>query len=114
MEPVLMQSATGVYKNLDKAALQYGPLVYCAEGIDNGNDIHNLYFDTRSPNWKMEVCGKCGCPKFVGHGFRRIDPTGDLYYPLAESFVETELTMIPYHVFANREETNMLVFLSYR
>ncbi|MBQ4605094.1 MAG: glycoside hydrolase family 127 protein [Clostridia bacterium] len=114
MEPVLMQSATGVYKNLDKAALQYGPLVYCAEGIDNGNDIHNLYFDTRSPDWKMEVCGKCGCPKFVGHGFRRIDPSADLYYPLAESFVETELTMIPYHVFANREETNMLVFLSYR
>lgn len=114
MEPTLMQSATGVYKNLDKAALQYGPLIYCAEGIDNGGDVHSLYFDTRSPNWKMEVCETCGCPRFTGHGFRRIDPADGLYYPLAESFAETEITMIPYHVFANREETNMLVFLGYR
>ena len=114
MVPTLMQTATGVYKNLDKAALQYGPLVYCAEAIDNGGDVHSLYFDTRAANWKMEVCETCGCPRFVGHGFRRIDPTGDLYYPLSDSFVETEITMIPYHVFANREETNMLVFLGYR
>ncbi len=114
MEPTLMQSCTGVYKNLDKAALKYGPLVYCVEGLDNGGDVHSLYFDTRTPAWKMEVCETCGCPKFTAHGFRRIDPTGNLYYPLADSFQETQLTLIPYHVFANREETNMLVFLGYR
>ncbi len=112
MEPVLMQSNTGVYKNLDRVALQYGPLVYCAEGIDNGGDVHSLYFDTRNPGWKMEV--RDGYPVFTVHGFRRIDPAGELYYPLAESFRETEIKLIPYHTFANREETNMLVFLGYR
>lgn len=114
MEPVLMQSATGVYKNLDKAALQYGPIVYCAEGVDNDGDVHSLYFDTHGANWQMDVCDTCGCPTFHGHAFRRIDPTDALYYPLSDSFVETKIHMIPYHAFANREETNMLVFLSYR
>ncbi len=114
MEPTLLQSCTGVYKNLDKAALTYGPLVYCVEAVDNGGDVHSLYFDTRTPGWHMEVCETCGCPTFTAHGFRRIDPTGSLYYPLSESFAETKLKLIPYHIFANREETNMLVFLGYR
>lgn len=114
MEPTLMQSATGVYKNLDKAALQYGPIVYCAEGVDNGGDVHSLYFDTKNANWEIELCDDCHCPKFHGHAFRRIDPTNALYYPLSDNFVESEINLIPYHAFANREETGMLVFLSYR
>jgi DUF1680 family protein len=88
--------------------------MYCAEGLDNGGDVHTLYFDTRNPNWQTESCEKCGCPKFTCHGFRRIDPTDALYYPLSDSFTETEIRLIPYHVFANRGETSMLVYLGYR
>lgn len=114
MEPTLMQSAVGVYGNQDKAALQYGPLIYCVEGVDHQNDIHSLYFDTRTANWKKEFSSLYGCPIFRGHGFRRMNPSNSLYYPLSENFTETELTMIPYYAFANREETDMLVFLGYR
>lgn len=114
MEPTLMQSAVGVFTNQGKAALQYGPLIYCVEGLDHEDDVHTLCFDTRSANWQKEFSGLYGCPIFHGHGFRRMNPTGSLYYPLSENYAETELTLIPYHAFANREETDMLVFLGYR
>ena len=132
MVPTLMQSAVGVYKNLDKAVLQYGPLVYCAEGIDHDGDVHSLYFnvDPAKADWQMEVCETCGCPVFTGNGRRRINhpnraahpafadyprqiPNNALYYPLDPVFEPVRLRMIPYHVFANREETNMIVYLGY-
>ena len=132
MVPTLMQSAVGVYKNLDKAVLQYGPLVYCAEGLDHDGDVHSLYFNVNpaKADWQMEVCETCGCPTFTGNGWRRIDhpdhtahpafagyprpiPNNALYYPLDPAFVPARLRMIPYHVFANREETNMIVYLGY-
>jgi len=127
MLPTLMQSAVGVYKNLDKAALQYGPLVYCAEGIDHDGDVHTLYFETDShkADWQMEVCDTCGLPVFTGNGARRINHAvheeyprpilpNALHYPLATVFEPARLRMIPYHMFANREETNMVVYLGYR
>ncbi|MBR4961613.1 MAG: glycoside hydrolase family 127 protein [Clostridia bacterium] len=132
MLPTLMQSAVGVYKNLDKAALQYGPLIYCAEGIDHDGDVHSLYFNTdpKAADWQMEVCETCGLPVFTGNGARRIDhpnlsahpafsgyprpiPQNALYYPLDLTYQPARLRMIPYHTFANREETNMIVYLGY-
>ena len=132
MVPTLMQAAVGVYKNLDKAVLQYGPLVYCAEGIDHDGDVHSLYFNTDATeaHWQMEVCECCGLPVFTGNGARRINhpnlsahpafagyprpiPQNALYYPLDLTYQPVRLRMIPYHMFANREETNMIVYLGY-
>jgi len=129
MKPTLMQSAVGVYKNLDKAVLQYGPLVYCAEGVDHGGDVHSLYFntDTEKADWQTEIWEDCGLPVFAGNGARRIDKIDNpslaayprpiscnaLYYPLDPVYKPVRLRMIPYHAFANREETNMLVYLGY-
>ena len=132
MVPTLMQSAVNVYKNLDKAVLQYGPLIYCAEGLDHDGDVHSLYFNTdiSRADWQMEVCGTCGLPVFTGNGARRITnpnltghpafrnyprpiPQNALYYPLDSCWQSVRLRMIPYHMFANREETSMIVYLGY-
>ena len=114
MEPVLMQASAKVYGDLDTAAIQYGPLIYCAEAIDNGGDVHSLYVNACDPGWKMETCGRCGCPHIAARGFRRVDPSDALYHPYKDLFKETEVHLIPYHAFANREESNMLVFLRCR
>jgi hypothetical protein len=114
IEPVLMQSSTKVYTNLDTAAVQYGPLIYCAEAMDNSGDVHSLYIDARDPDWKTELCPKCGCPHLSVRGFRRLDSAEGLYHPVQDLFEETRISLIPYHAFANREESNMLVFLRYR
>ena len=39
MEVKRVYTSTRVAANSGKAALQRGPLVYCAEGVDNDNDI---------------------------------------------------------------------------
>ena len=64
----------------------------------------------------MEVCDTCGCPVFTGNGRRRLDPelpNNALYYPLNPVYEPVRLRMIPYHTFANRDETNMIVYLGY-
>ena len=114
MKPVLMQSSIKVYGNLDTVAVQFGPIVYCAEAIDNCGDVHSLYINSLNPNWKAEKCDRCGCLHFTVEGYRRKDTENKLYYPLDESFEKTEIKLIPYYEFANREESDMLVFLRYR
>ena len=114
MEPVLMQSSVNVYTNLDTAAVQVGPLIYCAEALDQNGDVHSLYIDARNPGWKAEPCPTCGCLLYTVHGYRRTDRSEELYYPLEETFDETNITLIPYHAFANRGDSNMLVFLRYK
>jgi DUF1680 family protein len=48
-------------------------------------------------------------------GWRRVDTESDvLYAPLLERYQPVTLRMIPYHLFANREKCDMLVYLSYR
>ena len=114
MEPTFMQTAVEVYGNLDTAAVQYGPLIYCAEAADNGGDVHSLYLNGCEPDWKTRICPVCGCPHLSLRGFRRRNASPALYHPYRDLFEETGITLIPYHAFANREESNMLVFLRYK
>ncbi len=110
MKPELMVSSVKVTRNLDRAALRRGPMIYCAEAVDNGGAVHDLYVDAAS----------IGAAIFDGErvivpGSRRVDPVADqLYVPLCASFVPTAVTFVPYHTFANRGECDMLVFLPYR
>lgn len=116
MIPTLVQSNINVYKNIGKAAMRRGPIVYCAEGVDNGGDVHTLYFDTSAVSRAaVSYDDTFGVPVLTAKGYRRNNPEeGKLYYTLNESFTETEIRMIPYFGFANRGETNMLIFLNYR
>ncbi|MGN1410105.1 MAG: glycoside hydrolase family 127 protein [Eubacteriales bacterium] len=116
MSPVLLQSNVRVYKNIGKAAMRRGPVIYCAEAKDNDGDVHTLYFDASAVSETAAVYDDFfGVPVLTAKGFRRRNPEdGKLYYPLNECFEETEIRLIPYFGFANRGESNMLVFLNYR
>lgn len=110
MKPELVASSVKVARNLGKAALRRGPMIYCAEAIDNGGSVHDLYLDAASVGAAIYDGERVIVP-----GSRRVDPKpGALYTPLCEAFVPTAVTMIPYHAFANRGECDMLVFLPYR
>lgn len=116
MTPVLVQSNVNVYKNIGKAALRRGPVIYCAEAVDNDDDVHTLYFDASAVSGTSVTYDDFfGVPVLTAKGFRRRNPEGTkLYYPLSECFEDAEIKLIPYFGFANRGESNMLVFLSYR
>lgn len=110
MAPELVVSSVHVARNLGKAALRCGPIVYCAEAIDNGGSVHDLYLDSAAIGAAI-----CDGDRIIVPGARRVDPAADaLYTPLSESFIPTAVTMIPYYTFANRGECDMLVFLPYR
>lgn len=123
MEPEFLSAHVGVYKNAGRTALRRGPIVYCVEAIDNGGDVHGLFADAADPAFRLEPSAlETGVPDIVFHGYRRqnaspaMDEGLQLYAPLTvpERFSSVRIRAIPYHAFANRGETNMLVWLPYR
>ncbi|MBQ7365261.1 MAG: glycoside hydrolase family 127 protein [Clostridia bacterium] len=114
MTPCLVTSRLGVVRNIGKAAYRRGPIVYCAEGVDN-QDIQTLYFDKTANRaataMKDDLLGICLTVK----GYRRLETVADgLYAPLDEAFAPCEIRLIPYASFANRGESDMAVYLMYR
>ncbi|MCH7657598.1 MAG: glycoside hydrolase family 127 protein [Bacteroidetes bacterium] len=82
----------------DKVAIQKGPIVFCAEGIDHKNNrVLNLVYDpetTLESEYRSELL----------NGVQVI--TGE-----AKSTKRLPLTLIPYHVWANRGSGEMMVWL---
>ena len=113
MRPKLMKSDFRVRDNRGRVAVQYGPVVYCAENIDNG-DVHSLCIDALNPRWEIEACETCGCMKLSVNGYRLAEQKSGLHAELDPSLEPTRINLIPYHVFANRECTGMTVYLWYR
>lgn len=114
MTPYLVNASLGVVRNIGKAAYRRGPIVYCAEGVDNP-DLFTLYFDKSAAKdaviCKDSTLGICLSVK----GFRRLETVkGGLYAPLDEAFESCEIKLIPYASFANRGESDMAVYLFYR
>ena len=116
MRPELVASSVRVSRNIGKAALRRGPMIYCAEGIDHDGDVHTLCFDRMAVNTAKIVSDESLNTKVITmEGWRRVDTEPDaLYAPLLERYQPVTLRMIPYHLFANREKCDMLVYLSYR
>ena len=115
MKPQLIGANVNVTPNLGKAALRRGPLIYCAEGVDNGGDVHSLFFDrTTVRNAAVEYSDFFSAPVITLPGFRIRNSSDDLYAPLDEVYEFVKIRMIPYAAFANRGETNMLVWINVR
>ena len=112
MEPFLVQAASEVAGNVGKAALQYGPVVYCVEGIDNCENLHALYV-SQELHAKIEYNREFGLNTIETDGFIE-KPPGKLYTRLQDDVERTRIKFIPYSCFANRGETNMLVWLHVR
>ena len=123
MTQVMLTSSVNVHKNIGRAAVRRGPVIYCAEAVDNDGDVHSLYLDRRTLNDGVAVLNdKYGVPTLTFNGFRRVDSIDRDISPLygvldnivGEDFKPTKISMIPYFAFANRGESNMLVFMNYR
>ncbi len=112
MTPQLIAASPRVWENINKVAVQRGPIVYCLEGIDNGDNINNLYLN-KTTQFKEEFSDYFNNIVLTAKGFFKQD-SDILYSPLNDQFEETDLTLIPYHCFANRGESDMLVWMNYR
>ncbi len=110
MQPVYMEPGAYIPEDAGKAALMRGPIVYCIEGVDNGENLRNF---TLLPEKEIEVLpSQFGVPVLKTTALYK-EPTTALYQPIGTPKTEKSLTFIPYFAFANRGETEMLVWLDY-
>lgn len=115
IKPELIASDVRVVRNLSQAALRRGPIIYCAEAVDNDGDLHLLTFDrTKIADAEVSVDSFFNASVITVDGLRRINSSKFLYAPLEEKYEPAKIKLIPYSGFANRGESDMLVFMSYR
>ena len=109
MRPVFMEANEGVNDDLGRCALLYGPIVLCLEGVDNGKYLKGLRIKSDSePTYGY--CKELDLPTLKLAATRRV-PSSELYVPLKKNREECTAEFIPYFAFANRGESEMIVWV---
>ncbi len=112
MEVCLIAANGAVRETVGKAALMRGPVVYCLEGADNGEELHLLSIDTdaKPQVWDGEICG-LAAKRIAMPGYRQQERESGLYHVWKKPEKEkTMLQYIPYFMWANRGENEMQVW----
>lgn len=112
MTPRKVFANLNISADAGKVALQRGPLVYCFEGVDNGNSLDKLRMDRDSAiteEWKtMPVLGKIPVLNVQG---KVLSGSNDLYSFDRPEEKECMLTAIPYFMWDNRGLNEMKVWM---
>ena len=108
LTPHLVYADARVLRAAGQAAVMKGPVVYCAEGVDNGeSELHSYVLPVPFTATEEEPMGgfptlSVPCEKRVGGGA--------LYRNTPPATESATLRLIPYQAFANRRETDMRVW----
>ena len=97
-----------VHTAAGKVAVMRGPVVYCLEGVDNGKDLTALRIDIKAST-EIED-GEFIVPNIFAKGYKEPD-NDDLYFEATDDLTECDLKFIPYYAYANRGESDMLVWV---
>lgn len=108
----LVMANPAVEADVGRVALCKGPLVYCAEKIDNGAPLNNLAVSSElnpviSYNEEMQAC-------VVDVDGYEDEPFDSLYRNYSAAMKERRIRFIPYYAFANRGESDMLIWFRVR
>ena len=109
LSPRIVYGHSRIKDDANKVCVMRGPVVYCAEAVDNEEYLHGHVlssadkitekFDEQFGLNTLEI----ECEKRIGY-------EGKLYSNTPPKTVYTKLKLIPYNCFANRGESNMLVW----
>ena len=109
LTPTAVYADTRVIRNSGKLAIQRGPVVYCAESVDNKENLHAYtvpndftyeeVYDESIGLYTLKVA--CLCRENGAEG---------LYSRKTPKYETATLHLIPYNAFANRTKTNMVVW----
>ena len=100
-----INASNKVEANIDRVAISRGPLVYCAEGVDNEAAVHSFFVDNSSEFAHTVSKENDG----ILSGINKI--TFNAKSVKTEGAEETPLTMIPYYAWSNRGASPMMVWL---
>jgi DUF1680 family protein len=106
-----------VEANLGRVALQRGPLVYCLEGIDHGGRVRNLVLPPGTPlecEDRPDLLGGVTVIRAKALAMEKAPWPDALYLPAEKlpGVRSVDLTAIPYYANANREPSEMLVWIA--
>ena len=112
MAPQWVTASAKVPALSNRAAVQRGPLVYCAEGVDNGGQVLGLSFAregalTQEP-FDPKLLG--GVAPVTAQGWRQREP-GALYAYGMAPLEPAQIRLVPYYAWGNRGLTQMRVWL---
>ena len=97
-----------VWENCGKVALMRGPLVYCVESVDNNVPIRDIRLD-KNEKYEVTTDTALGVPVIKTTGYVR--EWSDELYAEETTLIPTPVRLIPYFAFANRGETNMIIWM---
>lgn len=114
MPTLFVRSNPRVNEDAGLVAVQRGPLVYCAEEIDNGKLLSDLVVDTETEPVVTESELFGGIQEIVLSATRTdLGEWGEntLYRPKLAKRIPVRVRMIPYYLWNNRGEGEMRVWL---
>lgn len=99
-----------VSDNNGKVALSRGPLVYCAEGVDNDDDVLSLSIK-KNGSVKTRHSGNLGgIIQLIADGYR-VENSDTLYSYNPYELSPCEIVLTPYYTWSNRGLNEMRVWL---
>ena len=107
MPVICVKSNKCVHENAGRIAIMRGPVLYCAEGVDNGEDLAGIAVSISS-EFKLED-NDFILPSLSTCAYREKD-SDMLYSKAGDDYEKFTLRLIPYYAFANRGETEMVVW----
>jgi DUF1680 family protein len=119
LEVQVLEAHPELRANAGKVALRRGPLVYCLEAVDNGDNLSALTLDVTS-GFQTEPAPEPlpGALSILARGWRRStqDWTDDPYRigVAARAEVPVKIVAVPYHSWGNRGSGEMAVWVRAR
>lgn len=115
MTPFAVRSSAKVWRDAGSLCVQAGPIVYCAESVDNGENLHRFVLPAVL-SAKAHVEEPFGLKVLDVEAYELCDTAQDALYARADTDAPkvrpATLRMIPYNAFANRGESDMLVWFT--
>lgn len=114
LAPQRISSHPRVVGNRGRTTLQYGPLVYCIESIDqNGIDARNMALGRESGVTAVEAPDLLGGTVVLKALGERSDSFvwEDQLYRSRPQYPATEITAVPYAIWGNRDTGTMVVWI---
>lgn len=105
-----------VSENLGKVSISRGPIVYCAESIDNGEELHLLTIPRDAEftyEYQEELLSGVGVIECEGWRHTLLEQDMPLYkeVPQYTQKVRQKIHLVPYYSWGNRGENEMVVWL---
>src|SRR5690606_29307679 len=114
MPVTLLEADARIPETRGSVAVQRGPIVYCAEGVDHdGSDVRSARLDAAIPLTPRYEAGLLGGLTVLDAAARLpvdASPPVTLYHPRGQRAPDglrsVALRLIPYYAWANREPTS--------